>query len=217
MKNQKSEIYTKELYDKLPEEKKDKVLKGIISEFAASGINGCNVRTIAKKIGISHGSLFHYFSSKDDMIHTIIQEGVKMQQRVLKKGLSLEGDFFQKIELIFRDSLNFAKENKDIISIWLELSQPYHEKFTQHTLQMEKEAIVFLKNLVNDGKKDGSIKNKLSADVIAYIIDSILANLMKSSISGIERMKFEDHFSVDYEESNEVIKKIISNLKNSFA
>jgi hypothetical protein len=151
------------------------------------------------------------------MIHTIIQYGVLKQQEVFKKGLSIEKDFFQQLESIFTDSIEFSKNNKDIISIWLELTQPYYERFTLHTLKMEKEAIKYLKVMVAEGIKKGFIKKNLDGDSIAYMIDSIIANLMKSDVSDIERKKFYEHFHCKSGKSSSVVQKIISFLKETIA
>ncbi len=209
--------YTKDLYDKLSPDKKENILDAAVKEFALAGINGCNVRDIAKRAGISHGSLFHYFSSKNDMIHTIIQYGVFKQQEVFKKGMSRDKDFFQQMESIFTDAIGFAKNNKDIISIWLELSQPYHEEFTHHTLEMEKTTIQYLKAMVKDGIRNGSIRKDLSCDFITYMIDSILANIIKSDVSDIERKKFNEHFRIKSRNPETIAKGLISFLKETIS
>ena len=209
--------YTKDLYDKLSPEKKNNILDAVIKEFASAGINGCNVRDIAKRAGISHGSLFHYFSSKNDMIHTIIQYGVLKQQEVFNKGISPDKDFFQQMESIFTDAIEFAKNNKEIISVWLELSQPYHNEFTHHTLEMEKTTIKHLKGMVDEGIKMGSINKNLNSDIAAYMIDSILANLIKSDVSDIERKKFNEHFSIKSGNSKSIVKGLITFFKETLS
>jgi AcrR family transcriptional regulator len=46
--------YSKDIYDKLPKEKKENILNAAIKEFAAAGIDGCNVRDIAKAFHMDH-------------------------------------------------------------------------------------------------------------------------------------------------------------------
>ena len=209
--------YSKELFDNLPPEKKQKVLKGIIRELAVSGIDGCNVRTIAKGIGLSHGSLFHYFASKDDMVHTIIREGVRLQREFFDKSVLRDGDFYRRLESLFHFALDYSRENREIISIWMELSQPSQEKFTHHLLDMEKEAIRALKEMVKAAQKDSAIKKEIDADAAAYLIDSLLSNLIKSVVSDIEAMKFREHFGQNQEKSGDIVKRIIDTLRLSFS
>ena len=189
--------YSSELFDSLNPEKKRKVLDGIIGELAASGIDGCSVRTIANKIGISHGSLFHYFASKDAMVHFIIQEGVKVQREIMEMSAPPDGDFFCGLENLFGSALHYARTHREIISIWMSLSQPGQARYARHTLEMEKEAIKALKSQVRAARDSGAVSPEADIDAAAYMIDSLLANIIKSAVSEIEAMKFAEHFGPD--------------------
>jgi len=185
-------------------------MDGIISELAASGIDGCNMRKIAKNIGISHGSLFHYFASKDDMVHFIIQEGVTVQKEIMEMSASREEDFFDSLETLFLSALQYARTHREIISIWISLSQPGQARFTRHTLEMEKEAIQTLKAQVRAARDSGTLRPEVDIDAAAYMIDSLLANIIKSAVSEIEAMKFAEHFGPN---DSDVIGRIMGMLK----
>ena len=208
--------YTKELFDNLPPKKREKVMRGIICELASSGIDGCNVRTIAKRIGLSHGSLFHYFASKDDMVHAIIQEGVRLQKEAFDRSAAPEGNFYQQLETLFHTAVNYARSNREIISIWMELSQPCQARFTRHTLEMERESIRALKKMVEEARESGLIKKEIDPAAAAYIIDSLLANLLKSVVSDIEEMKFREHFGETGGGPEKTLERILGMLRLSF-
>lgn len=209
--------YTKELFEKLPPEKKEKIIRAAISEFARTGINGCNVRDIAKRIGISHGSLFHYFSSKDDMIHAIIQTGYARQRDILVNDIPDREDFYEHLNQILLSCLAFAGEQKELISIWLEMSLPTHERFSRHTFDLEAEAIRSLKELIEAGKQNGAIRDEIDTEAAAYMVDSILANVLKSRVSKIEKKKLKAHFGDLAKRNEEVAAKIVGMLKTAFA
>lgn len=204
--------HTKKLFEKLPDEKKERIVRAAIAEFARTGIRGCNVRDIAKRAGISHGSLFHYFPSKDDMIHTIIQEGYKKQRDFFLRDVKGHGDVYEKMEAILFSCLELSRKQSELISLWLELSLPYHESFSEHTLHVEEDGISFVKELLRQGVAEGSIRKDIDVDVAAYIVDSLFANLLKSQASNIERTKYAQHFDSS-EDDRDVVRKIIVNLK----
>ena len=54
-------------FDRLNDEKKKRVIHGAIGEFAEYGFDGASTNRIVKKAGIAKGSLFNYFSSKEDL------------------------------------------------------------------------------------------------------------------------------------------------------
>lgn len=42
--------------------------------FAAKGFHTCRVADIAEEAGVAHGLLYHYFSSKDEVLETIFRD-----------------------------------------------------------------------------------------------------------------------------------------------
>ncbi len=205
--------YTRDLFLKLSPEKRKNIMDAAISEFSHTGINGCNVRDIAARIGISHGSLFHYFSSKDDMIHVIIQDGYAEQVDLFTRNIEDHDDVMEVLHSIIRYSLEYSVSHRMIVSIWLELSLPCNSRFSMHTFDMEKSAIEFLKIIVEKGKKAGAIRDDLDTDTTAYMIDSILANILKSHVSEIERKKFQTHFGGDAGDTGIITGKLMALLR----
>jgi AcrR family transcriptional regulator len=56
-----------ETFEKLPESRKEQVLQVCIEEFARNGYKNASTNTIVKRLGISKGLLFLYFTSKKDL------------------------------------------------------------------------------------------------------------------------------------------------------
>ena len=42
--------------------------------FARNGFHGSRVGDIAEEAGVAHGLLYHYFSSKDEVLQTVFRE-----------------------------------------------------------------------------------------------------------------------------------------------
>ena len=68
----------KPAFEKISKDKREKILKNAVSEFARNGFEAANINIISQKAGISIGSMYNYFSSK---------EGVKVDIRDENIGL----------------------------------------------------------------------------------------------------------------------------------
>ena len=55
-------------------EKRRLILDAAVRVFARKGFHTCRVGDIAEEAGVSHGLLYHYFSSKDELLETIFRE-----------------------------------------------------------------------------------------------------------------------------------------------
>lgn len=59
--------------DKPSTDRRSQILREALTLFAERGIDGTGLRDIAKKVGITQPSLYHYFPSKEALIEGIIE------------------------------------------------------------------------------------------------------------------------------------------------
>jgi AcrR family transcriptional regulator len=56
------------------EEKRRLLLDAAVRAFARRGYHACRVGDIAEEAGVAHGLIYHYFSSKEEVLDTIVRE-----------------------------------------------------------------------------------------------------------------------------------------------
>jgi TetR/AcrR family transcriptional regulator, fatty acid metabolism regulator protein len=55
-------------------EKRRQILDGAIRVFARKGFHAARVGDVAEEAGVSHGLVYHYFTSKDELLETVFRE-----------------------------------------------------------------------------------------------------------------------------------------------
>lgn len=55
-------------------EKRRQILDAAVQVFAREGFHGCRVSDIADEAGVAYGLVYHYFSSKDEILDTLFLE-----------------------------------------------------------------------------------------------------------------------------------------------
>ena len=55
-------------------DKRRVILDAAVRVFATKGYHTCRVGDIAEEAGIAHGLLYHYFGSKEEVLHTVFRE-----------------------------------------------------------------------------------------------------------------------------------------------
>jgi len=68
------------------------VLEVAARRFFEQGYEATAVSQIAKDLGITKGSLYHYISSKDDLLFAIIDEMHRLTNELLERVISTEGE-----------------------------------------------------------------------------------------------------------------------------
>ena len=66
----------KEAFERIPNERRERILEVGITEFSSKGYENANINTIARNAGISIGLMYKYFSTKEDLFLTCISRGM---------------------------------------------------------------------------------------------------------------------------------------------
>jgi TetR/AcrR family transcriptional regulator len=96
---------------------RQKILDASLKEFAAYGFDGARVDRIAKKAGINKAMIFYYFSSKQNLYHTVIKEAlldfIPKVQKVIREALNPES-FFEALPRLY---IRYFSQRKEILQI----------------------------------------------------------------------------------------------------
>lgn len=85
-------------FEQLSDEKKSAIIEACLVEFGESGVINASTNSIVKKCGISKGSLFKYFETKDDLCFYLFETVTnEMLSDLSEKMENFSTELFQKI------------------------------------------------------------------------------------------------------------------------
>ncbi|WP_186785997.1 TetR/AcrR family transcriptional regulator [Paenibacillus agilis] len=117
-----------EMFERLPQEKQDKIFQAALSEFAAYGFDAASTNRIVKQAGIPKGSLFQYFGDKESLFFYVygkIERDVEEQQDYTKRNLP--SDFVEATVYLLERDLDYMKSKPKYLQfIHIIVSQPLH-------------------------------------------------------------------------------------------
>ncbi|MCG6143283.1 TetR/AcrR family transcriptional regulator [Leptospira bandrabouensis] len=190
-------------FERISEEKRNRILSTAISEFANRGFTSANTNTIAQKAGISVGSLYKYFETKEDFFLTVVDHGITQLEKTLESVLSMDLDLFGKIEKIIRIIQTHSRINQDIIRLYNEMTtESNYELITRLSGELESLSAKCYIEMINLAKKEGTIRSDVDSNLSAFLLDNIFMTLQfsYSTVYYKERMKIylgEDVFDKD--------------------
>ena len=110
--------------------------------FARSGVHQSSMDDIAREVGLSKGSLYVYFESKDDIIAAIQERLLNVDLKALQSFLTASGPASQRLLLLTQHMAQEAERLSPMLSIRYELyaaavrsasvRQAYEEYFKAH-------------------------------------------------------------------------------------
>jgi AcrR family transcriptional regulator len=219
LKKTKQEKYYKETFAKIPGEKRKAILDAAVIEFSSNGFNAANINVIAKRAGISIGSMYQYFDSKENLFLTAIDEGYKIIEHSLSEIDLINGTFFDKLDEIIKHIQKYSREFSLLNQLYLEATtQGIAGMSKKISLKMETVSSGFYKKALASAINDGIADPDISIETASFCIDNILLLLQFSYSTEYykERMKiFAGKNSLNQDEK--IRKEILYFLKKALA
>ena len=101
----------------LTEMKQRHIVEGASSVLFEKGFHRTSIRDIAAACGMSMGQLYHYISSKDDILYLMHRHSQEMwHQHLADAGFEQITDPVARLEHGLRISMKFLSENRDLYS-----------------------------------------------------------------------------------------------------
>jgi AcrR family transcriptional regulator len=179
---------TEQQFEQIRETRKKEIMDTALELFANEGFDKTSVSKIAGKAGISKGLLYNYFKSKEDLIKTIIFNGLDSLTKYIDPNDDgvLTSDELKFFIEAFLDAL---KKNQHYWRLYFTLF------FEQHVLQMvEKRLIVmihtYMKMLEEYFRSRGSDDPETDAILLGAVLDGIGFHFIANTASfPIEKIK----------------------------
>ncbi|WP_200847078.1 TetR family transcriptional regulator [Microbacterium sp. 18062] len=70
----------------------ERILAAARAEFSSSGYQGTSVRAIARQAGVDPALVYHYYRSKDELLHACLQAPPAMLERIVAAWSSPRGE-----------------------------------------------------------------------------------------------------------------------------
>ena len=95
-----------------------KFAEAVIRLVAREGLEGLTMRAVASEAGLSYGSLFHYFESKDDLLmHAVRYSTSQQTQRV--NDLTIRYSGLKALECLMCDDALVDETSREDSLVWL--------------------------------------------------------------------------------------------------
>jgi AcrR family transcriptional regulator len=149
--------------------KKEQILNTALKLFVEFGFNGTPTSKIASKSGVSNGTLFHYFKTKDELILALYISIKEELNNSLFPKINQDDGTEKIFKFLFTNTIKWALENREkYYFIQQVLFSPYITKVPECVFSEQiKMHIAFIEKL----KKTKKIKD-LPTDLLLNIINS---------------------------------------------
>ncbi len=150
----------------IPEKIKDRLYPAVLDQFSKMDFHEVNIREISRLTGLSSGTIYKYFNSKEDLLFTIIDEKLMELGELMRlhvAGLESIREIFRKI---FWVTMDFFDRNPEL-AVTAFITVPL-KKFMESTAYRREKELDIIHAIVARAKKEGAVDSEIKS---SYFID----------------------------------------------
>lgn len=212
MSNQIFETILAQDFTKVKTEKQQKIIETAISLFAEKGYANTSTAEIAKIAGVSEGTIFKHYGTKDKLLLFVILPFVRdffpsMAKEVLHETAKQATSFEQFLQQLLKNRVAFIKENKEIFQVFIK-EILYKEELKNDMFTHFKEYVQPLYvNIVEEFKEDKELIN-LPTNKILHVLFSFIGGFF------ILRFALLENYDISEEEIEDIVQLAMTSLRS---
>ncbi len=167
-----------------PETKKEQILKTAVDLIVDHGLESFSIRKLCNKSNLSIGLVYHHFSDKDEIIHSVLEHyGISLLSWVGENVSAAKGDT-EKLKTKILDGYSIHKK---LLSLIIILSNYFTRSFYSETERESTASLLanyrkILIKIINNGIISGNFKVDNPAVLASLILGSTLGINLQASI-----------------------------------
>lgn len=180
-----------ELFGRIPEEKRNRIIEAAINEFAVFGYRNANTNKIAHNAGISVGSLFQYFENKEDLFLTTVKYIAAEMKAALELIMTEEEDIMVKVEKLLRTLMKHSRQNTNMLRLYQEMTtQSNSEIIGEIVTEIEALTANLYFELIQKAQQEQQVRSDCDPGMFAFLLDNIFMMLQFSYSSDYYSERF---------------------------
>jgi len=171
---------------------REKIIKVATKLFAKYGFAGTSMDDIADRVGIRKASLYHHFSSKQEIYEELIERVFSEVIRIFQVSFS-SGDILKDAENFVSKIMNFILQNEDYVKILLRELLDENLPVKKFALEYVPKILSFGSEILERGRKEGLFKEDVDpiqlsitltgAIIIYFVFRPVIEPFIKSPFS----------------------------------
>lgn len=154
-----------------PATRRDELLELAATMFADRGLRATTVRDIADAAGILSGSLYHHFSSKEEMVDEVLRTFLDWLFERYQQIIDTEPNPLARLEGLFMASFDAIEHHHAEVVIYQDEAKRLadHERF-DYIDELNRRQRKMWVDLLNEGIEQGSFRPDIDVDLVYRFI-----------------------------------------------
>jgi AcrR family transcriptional regulator len=164
------------------EEKRQRILSAAVRVFARDGYHTSRVGDIAEEAGVAHGLLYHYFSSKEEVLATVFRENWADLLARFRRVEASDEPADEKLRGIAKILLRTWRNDPALVTVMVrEVARSPH---LQTQVDEIREAFRTIELVIERGQDEGVFRSDIDARLASWVLYGALEELLTGWVLG---------------------------------
>src|SRR4029077_4280660 len=164
------------------EERRRTILAAAVRVFARSGYHGARVGDVAEEAGVAHGLLYHYFSSKEEVLQTVFRENWRDLLDALHRVETSEEAADEQLLGVVKILLRSWRNDPDLVRVMVR--EVARSPQLQAQVDEGREVFLVVQRIIDRGQAEGVFRAELDARLASWIVYGGLEELLTGWVLG---------------------------------
>jgi len=160
--------------------------------FARQGFHQCRVSDIADEAGVAYGLVYHYFSSKDEVLDTLFLERWDFLLEAIATVDNRRGQPRDKLHAVAGFIIDSYRADPDLMKVIIVEVTRAANSFGAKHLGKIREAFDGIAGIVRDAQRVGAFRDDVDADFAAMTFYGAIEQVLTGWIFGVLPQQPED-------------------------
>lgn len=170
------------------DERRQQIIEKAAEVFAKKGVMGTRTRDIAEVCNINEALIYRHFASKEELYQAAMIYSYDLAIRSWKSVAKGHTNGLSALLAVFLAQFKMLNENPVLCAnLWHGMASTTHDPIMkEHAKRQLNSYQLFIKGLIEQGVKDGSIKPEIDPELGAWLLRGSTYNFMLHGILNLE-------------------------------
>jgi TetR/AcrR family transcriptional regulator, fatty acid metabolism regulator protein len=167
-------------------DKRRTILDAAVRVFARQGFHTCRVSDIADEAGVAYGLVYHYFSSKEEILDTLFVERWDVMLQAIAEADASQPTPREKLYAIASFIVDSYRHNPELMKVIIVEVTRAANTFARTHLDTIRDAYSQIAGIVARAQADGAFRREITPEFAALAFYGCIEQVLTGWIFGFE-------------------------------
>ncbi|TCL58849.1 TetR family transcriptional regulator [Kineothrix alysoides] len=204
----------KRTFNRLDDDKKEKVMRAAIEEFQAHGFENAKIESIAQNAGVAKGSIYQYFDDKKALFLYSVTWAIENFMKMIDRQTPMKDmDVYEYFLSGSRERFEMIRKEPLLVSFAIDFTYGKYGSLAEEiNRELKRVSEEYELKLIDNGKKRGTIRDDVDDKILLLFFQGVTEKFNMEILAKVKNFESEPT-EEQLVETESLVKSMVTLLK----